>query len=102
MAFLSLIPTFEQLLEEYGADHIKASQYYLQRNDQAEATNKTLPLVLSKMVYKEPKRWADFLLFVLWVYHKLKHTSTYPMPFLWFMVKGNGSHQMTLPSARLM
>lgn len=38
------------------------------REDQAEATNNTLPEILNKMVYEEPKLWADFLSLVLWSY----------------------------------
>lgn len=46
-----------QLCEEYGIDHVRSTPYYLQGNGQAEATNKTLLRILSRMVYKEPKRW---------------------------------------------
>lgn len=55
-----------QLLEQYGVDHIKSSLYYPQENSQAEASRKTLLRMLSTMVYKEPKRWTNFLPLVLW------------------------------------
>lgn len=54
-----------ELCEEYRVDRIKLIAYYPQGNRQAEATNKTLMKILSRIVYDEPKRWADFIPFVL-------------------------------------
>lgn len=69
------------LCEEYGIDHIKSTPYYPQGNGQAEATNKTLLRILSRMVYEEPKRWSDHLPLVLWAYRTSKRTSTQATPF---------------------
>lgn len=43
-------------LNDYGIDHVKSIPYFPQENDQEEATNNTLLPILSKMVYKEPKK----------------------------------------------
>lgn len=53
-----------KFLEDYGIDYVKSGPYYPQGNGQAEATNKILLCILSTMIYKEPKRWKDFLSFV--------------------------------------
>lgn len=54
-----------QFLEEYDINLVKSSPYYSQGNGDAKATNKTLLLILSKMVYGETKQWAYFLYLVL-------------------------------------
>lgn len=65
-----------EVCEQYGADHVKSTPYYPQGNGQVEATNKTLLIILSLMVYDEPKRWVDFISLVLSAYQTSKRTST--------------------------
>lgn len=38
-------------------------------------------LIFGKIVYKEPKRWENFLPLVLWAYCTLQHTSTQATSF---------------------
>lgn len=40
----------QEFCEEYRVDHVKSSPYYSQRNGQAEARNKTLLRILSRMI----------------------------------------------------
>ena len=48
-----------QLLESYGVDHVKSTPYYPKGNGQAEAMNKILLKVLSRMVHDNHKEWHD-------------------------------------------
>lgn len=56
-----------QLHEEYDVDNVKSSTYYPHRNGPVEATNKTLLLILSRMVYEDPKRLTYFLSLLPWL-----------------------------------
>ncbi|KAG5548824.1 hypothetical protein RHGRI_014244 [Rhododendron griersonianum] len=49
------------LLDEYMVDHRTSSAYYPQGNEQAEATNKTLIRILSKLLDECGGTWADHL-----------------------------------------
>lgn len=58
--------------------------------------------VFSRMVYKEPKRWIDFLSLALWVYLTSKLTPTQATPFsLIYRAKTMVSIKVMIPSARL-
>lgn len=37
-------------------------------------------MILSRMVYKEPKRWVNFISLVVWAYRTSKRTPTQAMP----------------------
>ena len=50
-----------ELLTLYDVDHVKSIPYYPKGNGQAEATNKTLLKVLSRMVHEDTKMWSDAL-----------------------------------------
>ncbi|KAL6176890.1 hypothetical protein ACLB2K_053522 [Fragaria x ananassa] len=58
------------MLKGYGVKHRKSTPYYPQGNGQAEATNKTLLRILSKMVFEYEKGWSTHLPDALWAYHK--------------------------------
>lgn len=68
------------MCEQYWVDHVNSSHYYLQGNGLADAS-KTLLRILSRTVYEEPKRWADFISILLWAYRPSKLTSTQAQPF---------------------
>lgn len=90
------------LTEEYSINHMKSSPHYPQKIGQAEATNKTLLRILSKMVYEEPKLWTDFLSLVLWAYYTSKRTATLATPFsLVYGAKAVVLVKIMVPSVRL-
>lgn len=74
ITFHSSIPMCENCYKNL-VDHLKSSTYYLKGNGYANATNKTMLLIFSRMVYEEPKRQIYFLYFVLWAYCTSKPTS---------------------------
>lgn len=80
MASLSSIRVLRNCVRSI-IDHVKSTPYYPQGNGQAQATNKTLMRILSRMVYDELKRWADFLPFMLWAYRTSKRTLMQVTPF---------------------
>ena len=55
-----------KMLEFYQVKHHRSSPYYLQGNRQAEATNKTLIKIISKMSQEYSRGWAMHLLDALW------------------------------------
>lgn len=94
--------TVRELCEKYGVDHVKSTPYFPQDNGQAEATNKTLMRILSRMVYDEPKRWAEFIPLVLWAYRTSKRTSRQATTFsLVYGAEAVVLVEILEPSARL-
>ncbi|CAL9024373.1 unnamed protein product, partial [Prunus brigantina] len=53
-------------LSGYGIKHRRSTPYYPQGNGQAEATNKTILRILSKMVYEYQGSWSVHLPDALW------------------------------------
>ncbi|OMO98613.1 reverse transcriptase [Corchorus capsularis] len=91
-----------KLLALYDIDHVKSTRYYPQGNGQAEATNKTLLRVLSKMVHKDPKLWPDALPVALWAYRTSKRSPTNATPFsLVYGTEAVVPSELLVPSARL-
>ena len=83
-------------------DHVKSTPYYPKGNGQAEATNKTLLKVLSRMVHKDTKMWSDALLVALWAYRTSKRRPTKATPFsLVYGTKAVLFTEILVPSARL-
>ena len=60
-----------KMLEFYQVKHHHSSPYYPQGNGQAEATNKVLIKIISKMSQEYTGGWATNLLDTLWGYRKL-------------------------------
>ena len=71
----------KEFLALYDVDHVKSTLYYPKDNGQAEASNKTLLKVLSRMVHEYHKMWSDALLVVLWAYRIFKCRLTKATPF---------------------
>ncbi|XP_072056246.1 uncharacterized protein [Arachis hypogaea] len=65
----------------YQIKHHKSSPYYSQGNGQAEATNKSLLKILTKMVTDVHKDWSEYLLLALWAYRTTRHGTTRVTPF---------------------
>ena len=91
-----------QLLASYGIDHAKSTPYYPKGNGQAEATNKTLLKVLSRMVHDNHKEWHDKLPLALWAYRTSKRSPTQATPFsLVYGAEAIMPIEVLVPSARL-
>jgi hypothetical protein len=60
--------TIEIFVEEFMISHHKSTIYYLQRNEQAELTNKTLGQILAKLINANQMNWDVMLVIVLWAY----------------------------------
>ena len=91
-----------ELLALYDVDHVKSSPYYPKGNGQAEATNKTLLKILSRMVHEEPKLWCEALPVALWAYRTSKRAPTKATPFsLVYGTEAVLPAEILVPSARL-
>ncbi|XP_028114984.1 uncharacterized protein K02A2.6-like [Camellia sinensis] len=70
-----------RLLDAYQIKHHKFSPYYPQRNGQAEAANKTLIRILSKMMDEARGIWSEQLPVAFWAYRMSKRRLTQATPF---------------------
>jgi ribonuclease HI len=70
-----------EVLEHYRIKHRRSTPYYPQGNGQAEATNRTLLRILSKMVFDYGKGWNSHLTDVLWAYRGSPKTAIGFTPF---------------------
>uniref|UniRef100_A0A2N9F1C8 Uncharacterized protein n=1 Tax=Fagus sylvatica TaxID=28930 RepID=A0A2N9F1C8_FAGSY len=65
-----------EMLEHYRVKHRRSTPYYPQGNGQAEATNRMLLRILSKMVFDYGNDWKAHLADVLWAYRSSPKTAT--------------------------
>jgi ribonuclease HI len=70
-----------EVLGHYRIKHRRSTPYYPQGNGQAEATNRMLLRILSKMVFDYGKGWNSHLADVLWAYRGSPKTATGFTPF---------------------
>uniref|UniRef100_A0A2N9I468 Uncharacterized protein n=1 Tax=Fagus sylvatica TaxID=28930 RepID=A0A2N9I468_FAGSY len=70
-----------EVLEHYRVKHRRSTPYYPQGNGQAEATNRMLLRILSKMVFDYGNNWKAHLADVLWAYRSSPKTATGFTPF---------------------
>ena len=68
-------------LKAYGVKHHRSTPYYPQGNGQAEATNKTLLRILSKMVCEYAGGWSEHLSDTLWAYRTSPRSATGFSPY---------------------
>lgn len=90
------------MLGRYHVKHHRSTSYYPKGNGQAEATNKTLIRILSRVIEKNLKGWADQLLLALWAYHTSKRKATGETSYA--LVYGEEAIQLVeieIPYARL-
>jgi hypothetical protein len=66
-----------RVVEQYGIKHRRSTPYYPQGNGQAEATNRVLLRILSKMVFEYNGGWSMHLLDTLWSYRNSVKTATW-------------------------
>uniref|UniRef100_A0A2N9GG70 RNA-directed DNA polymerase n=1 Tax=Fagus sylvatica TaxID=28930 RepID=A0A2N9GG70_FAGSY len=92
-----------ELLEHYQVKHRRSTPYYPHGNGQAEATNRMLLRILSKMVFDYGNDWRAHLADVLWAYRSSPKTATDSTPFS--LVYGTDTISLTelvVPSPRVM
>ncbi|XP_028090711.1 uncharacterized protein LOC114290911 [Camellia sinensis] len=87
-----------RLLDTYQIKHHKSTPYYPQGNRQAEATNKTLIRILSKMMDEAGGTWFEQLSIALWAYRTSKRKPTQATSFS--IVYGS-EIVLPVPSARM-
>ena len=71
----------ENLLDEFMIIHRKSTPYHPQANGQAEATNKTLCTVLTKIVSDARTDWDQKLHAALWAYRVAYKPKLHTTPF---------------------
>ena len=91
------------MLEHYRVKHRRSIPYYPQGKGQAEATNKMLLRILSKMVFDYGNDWRAHLADVLWAYQSSPKIATGFTPFS--LVYGTDTispTELVVPSSRVM
>ena len=92
-----------KILEFYQVKHHRSSPYYPQGNGQAEATNKTLIKIISKMSQEYTGGWATRLPDALWAYRKSPKSVTSFSPFsLVYETEVVSPVEIMTPSLRIM
>uniref|UniRef100_A0A2N9HYM4 Integrase catalytic domain-containing protein n=1 Tax=Fagus sylvatica TaxID=28930 RepID=A0A2N9HYM4_FAGSY len=92
-----------EVLEHYRVKHRRSTPYYPQGNGQAEATNRMLLRILSKMVFDYGNDWKAHLADVLWAYRSSPKTATGFTPFS--LVYGTDTispTELVVPNPRVM
>ena len=72
----------DMLFDTFKIRKNKSTPIYPQSNGQAEATNKTLALILKKQLDEHKGRWCEQLHNILWAYRTTRRSATGESPFL--------------------
>ena len=92
-----------KMLEFYQVKHYRSSPYYLQGNRQAEATNKTLIKIISKMSQEYTGGWTMHLPDAFWAYRNSPKSATDFSPFsLVYGIEVVSLAEIMTPSLRVM
>uniref|UniRef100_A0A2N9HVE6 RNA-directed DNA polymerase n=1 Tax=Fagus sylvatica TaxID=28930 RepID=A0A2N9HVE6_FAGSY len=92
-----------EVLEHYQIKHRRSTPYYPQGNGQAEATNRMLLRILSKMVFDYGKGWNSHLADTLWAYRGSTKTATGFTPFsLVYGTDAISPTELLVPSPRIL
>uniref|UniRef100_A0A2N9G531 Uncharacterized protein n=1 Tax=Fagus sylvatica TaxID=28930 RepID=A0A2N9G531_FAGSY len=92
-----------EVLEHYRIKHRRSTPYYPQGNGQAEATNRMLLHILSKMVFDYGKGWNSHLANTLWAYRGSTKTATGFTPFsLVYGTDAISPTELLVPSPRIL
>jgi hypothetical protein len=92
-----------EVLEHYRVKHRCSTPYYPQGNGQAEAINRMLLRILTKMVFDYENDWRAHLVDVLWAYRSSSKTATGFTPFS--LVYGTDTvspTELVVPNSRVM
>uniref|UniRef100_A0A2N9H4E1 Uncharacterized protein n=1 Tax=Fagus sylvatica TaxID=28930 RepID=A0A2N9H4E1_FAGSY len=93
----------KEVLEHYRIKHRRSTPYYPQGNGQAEATNRMLLRILSKMVFDYGKGWNSHLADTLWAYRGSTKTATGFTPFsLVYGTDAISPTELLVPSPRIL
>ncbi|XP_026450598.1 uncharacterized protein LOC113350681 [Papaver somniferum] len=90
------------LLRQYNVRLHTSIPYYPKGNGQAEATNKTLIRILSRLVHDHHREWHEQLSLEIWAYSISKRSSTGASPYS--LVYGEDAilpAKIAIPSARV-
>ncbi|KAL6222940.1 hypothetical protein ACLB2K_006330 [Fragaria x ananassa] len=91
------------MLKGYGIKHRKSTIYYPQGNGQAEATNKTLLRILSKMVFEYEKCCSTHLPNAQWAYCTSHRTTTGFSPYsLVYGSEAISPVELTVPTTKVL
>jgi hypothetical protein len=93
----------QEVLEHYQVKHRRSTPYCPQGNGQAEATNRMLLWILSKMMFDYGNNWRAHLADVLWAYRSSPKTATGFTPFS--LVYGTDTifpTELVVPNPRVM
>ena len=92
-----------KILEFYQVKHHRSSPYYPQGNRQAEAINKILIKIISKMNQEYTGGWATHLPNALWAYRKSSKSAIRFSPFsLVYGIEAVSPAEVMTPSLRVM
>ena len=92
-----------KMIEFYQVKHHRSSPYYPQGNGQAEAMNKTIIKIISKMSQEYTGGWAVHLPDALWAYRNLPKSATSFSPFsLVYGTEVVSPAEIITPSLRVM
>ena len=92
-----------EILEHYRIKHRKSTPYYPQGNGQAEAINRMLLHILSKMVFDYDKGWNFHLADTLWGYRSSTKTAAGFTPFsLVYGIDAIAPTELLVPSPRIL
>jgi hypothetical protein len=72
---------FKEFTASLGVKLLNSSPYYAQANGQAEASNKTLVVLIKRKIEEKPQRWLVVLIEALWAYRTAKHGAIKVTPY---------------------
>ena len=91
-----------RMVEQYGIKYHRFTPYYPQGNGQAEATNRVLLRILSKIVFEYNRGWSMHLLDTHWSYRNSVKTATGFSTFcLVYMTEAMSPAELIIPTERI-
>ena len=92
-----------EVLENYRIKHHRSTPYYPQGNGLAEATNRMLLRILSKMVFDYGKGWSSHLADALWAYRgSTKMVTGFTLFSLVYGTDAIAPTELLVPSPRIL
>ncbi|MCO5589463.1 hypothetical protein L7F22_043430 [Adiantum nelumboides] len=92
----------EILIEIFSIKHWKSTPYYPRCNGQAESSIKTIKIILTKIVQKEPNNWDEQLQIALWAYRTTYKKTTGMTPFqMVYGIEAVVALEFAIPSLRM-